>query len=160
MRTGSRVRPPSASRTRLVPIETRSAEPSTQFDYAPVMGDGRNKPVPAGDIARAIVLAVMALAVGITMRSASHKFTELFAGFGADLPGLTRFMMDGVVFAPYLALPIFLPGFILLVQRQSYTGNPRRLVIAAAVGFALYAAAFGVFLYAMYLPVFRIGSIV
>ena len=124
------------------------------------MGDSRNNPVPPGDIARAIILAVLALALGITMRTASHKFDELFAGFGADLPGLTRFMMEGVEFAPYLALPLFLPGFILLVQRQSYTGNPRRLVIAAAVGFALYAIAFGVFLYAMYLPIFKVGSMV
>ncbi len=120
----------------------------------------KGKPVESGDIARAIVLAALALAVGITMRTASRKFTELFEGLGADLPGLTRFMMDGVEFAPYLALPLFLPGFVLLVQRQSYTGNPRRLVVAAGVGFALYAIAFGVFLYAMYLPIFRLGATV
>ncbi|MDJ0907413.1 MAG: hypothetical protein QNI96_15455 [Woeseiaceae bacterium] len=124
------------------------------------MGNGRDLPVPTGDIVRAIVLAVLALAAGITMRTASRKFTELFAEFGAELPGLTRFMMDGVEFAPYLALPLFLPGLVLLVQRQSYTGNPRRLVLAAGVGFALYAIAFGVFLYAMYLPIFRLGATV
>ncbi len=124
------------------------------------MGSGKDLPVPSGDIARAIVLAVLALAVGITMRTASTKFTPLFADLGVELPGLTRFMMDGVEFAPYLALPLFLPGFVLLVQRQSYTGNPRRLVLAAGLGFALYAIVFGVFLYAMYLPIFRLGATV
>lgn len=117
-------------------------------------------PVQSGDIARTLVLAILALAVGITMRTASKKFSALFADFGADLPGLTRVMMDGVEFAPYLALPLFLPGLILLLQRHSFTGNPRRLVLAAGVGFALYAIAFGVFLYAMYLPIFRLGATV
>ena len=128
--------------------------------YAACMGSGKDLPVPTGDIVRAIVMAALALAVGITMRTASGKFTTLFADFGAELPALTRFMMDGVQFAPYLALPLFLPGIVLLLRRHSYTVNPRRLVVAAGVGFALYAIAFGVFLYAMYLPIFRLGATV
>ena len=86
------------------------------------------------------------------------EFEALFQGFGADLPGLTRFILShplavAVVFRLCVATQVVL--LILLVVKRTFAAR-RAFWLLAVVTLSttlLLIAAF-------YLPIFRLGSVV
>ena len=104
--------------------------------------------------------AVLAVLTGVLLYVQATGFAELSAGFGGDLPGLTNLMLHYGENAPFLATPLFVPALVLFFQRKAFPGDPKRGVRVSVVGLCLYFLLLGVFYYAMYLPIFKLGPVV
>lgn len=105
-------------------------------------------------------LVLVSLANYTKIFFAIPPFRELFEGFGADLPGLTRFVLDygrySIAFFPLGLIPL------LAMWRRRLSSSPQagkefRWVIAS---FVISVFALGVTLFGIYLPVYKLGAVV
>ncbi len=90
----------------------------------------------------------------------ARSFEELLAGFGAELPALTRIALDFSRYAMGLTLLGLIPTILLFVRRKSFPGNAGRYFLWIAGSFALSLVILGIWVIAMYLPIFKLGSAV
>ena len=105
-------------------------------------------------------LVLISLANYAKIFSAIPPFRELLEGFGGDLPGLTRFVLD---YGQY-SIALFPLGLIPLVAmwRRRLSKSPRkgkefRWVIAS---FLVSLLVFGVTVAGIYLPIYKMGAVV
>jgi len=135
--------------------------------YRPTIRPAKEQ-VPDGDtIARPAGLMIAAILEGWTALYAAYnapetlrQFAVLFKGFGADLPGATKLILS----APYAWWPLAVVGVALaiwIIARPRITpAEHRRMKLAVRVLGALLAIAFGFGLYAIYVPIFKLGAVV
>ena len=85
-------------------------------------------------------------------------FIELFAGFGADLPVLTRVMLT---MSPYFGVLILIGlGPCIELFKTSDGARAGKKLMWIVAGFGASLTVLGIWVAAMYLPVFQMGSVV
>ena len=94
----------------------------------------------------ALILAGVATAV-------IPQFRELFKGFGADLPVATQLVVDYYLYLWFSPLMVVAVRFAWPVKRV-------RSIAACFFGLALLVLGVPLLVLAMYLPIFRLGSVV
>ena len=102
------------------------------------------------------VFSVIAILVPLAISS----FIDLFSGFGADLPALTKFVIHsrffwGIFSIPALALAIYIT--VLPTHTRRYRRRMGLVLIMILVGIVLLIV---MSIVAMYLPIFRIPKVV
>ena len=102
----------------------------------------------------ASVTTVSALAVFILLSYVIPQFEELFEGFGAELPAMTRFMI--AVHNHYYLLAI--PGIVgnILIYMKKQTAGWVLTIFSGAMGIILIPFT----VIAMYLPIFQMSKLV
>ena len=87
-------------------------------------------------------------------------FEDLFKGFGADLPGLTRFVLDtrhGWWIFAIAAISIL----VWIGTRPATTRIERRRQTLAVIAYAIvFGVAWGLTVVALYIPIFKLGAAV
>ena len=100
-----------------------------------------------------IVITVITCILHVWLLNVSKRFIEVFEGFGAELPMLTKLFLPGSVM--YYLLPA--AAIIALL------GHPLGMR-SAKTAFSLISISSGLFIpafiIAMYLPIFQLGSVV
>ena len=116
---------------------------------------------PTPRITRAIVFALIAAAIYAYLFYAVPAFRDLFKGFGAELPTLTRLLLDY-----YPVVLIFLTGSILLVVALVYSKTTNNYALlqhldhASTWNLGVSVACCFLAMVAMYPPIFRLAAIV
>jgi hypothetical protein len=112
-----------------------------------------NETLDAGAFVMPIVGVALVLAVAATAAVVVPQFQDMFAGFGADLPGSTRLLLAtyrgwalGVV--PVAVIWLFVPG------RRS------RAVAALLTGAAIAAVLLAFVIWACYSPIIGLAALV
>ncbi len=116
------------------------------------MSEAKAESLTAGDI---IGLLLAALTVGglVLFPVVGSEFRSMYGGFGAELPMLTRLVVQPWC-APALALLPACGLAVALVPRLSLRDRRLSIVLAFIVGAATLGACVG----AVYLPVFQLGG--
>jgi VIT1/CCC1 family predicted Fe2+/Mn2+ transporter len=114
---------------------------------------------PRGLMILSIVVAGMtAIAAGIAP-DMLKSYGDLYKGFGADLPWLSNLALNSRWIWWVLAVAAI--GIAFWVGKSS-TGRPsgfRRMKAAVGAFIAVFVVVFIVTLFALYLPIFRLGSV-
>ena len=104
----------------------------------------------------AVGSTVLALAVFLL----SRHMAGLFAGFGADLPAFTAAVLAIGPFAPFLSLVNYVPAGLLIARRRRFHGEPDSWAKLSVAGFLVFGLLLIGTWVAMYLPIFKLGSVV
>jgi type II secretory pathway component PulF len=127
------------------------------------VGDARRSNAgkrPMGLLIAAIIEAWTAGYTAITAPSTLRQFRELFAGFGADLSGSTT----ALVAMPYFWMPFALVAIGLLVwigvKAQPTDIERRRMKLALWIFGIVFGLSIAWAAIAIYLPLFRLRSVV
>lgn len=94
----------------------------------------------------------------LTMFFQAPRFVELFAGFGADLPMLTGIVLTT---SPYFGVLILI-GLVPCIKLFNTSDGARasKSLMWIAAGFGASLILLGIWVTAMYLPIFQMGSVV
>ena len=115
---------------------------------------------PNGTLFSAIALAAAVLAFAGRMPAALQSFKDIFQGFGADLPGITKF----VIGFPQLWWILALASIALLVwiiARPRVTRDElARMKLGLVVIFATALIVITVTAWAVFWPIFQLGKAV
>ena len=118
---------------------------------------------PSASLLTLLACAVMALLSAVIygiMFIATPSFTNLFAGFGADLPALTRLFLAGGPWFLALGILGFAPFVLFALNRRS-DRKTRTLFVSLSVGsFLLSLLVFTLWIVATYLPIWRMGAVI
>jgi len=87
-------------------------------------------------------------------------FQELFRGFGAELPALTRFFLNSYQYYGVLILIGLVPCVSLLWSRNRPIAESNRLFKVVFASFGLSMFMLSVSVAAAYLPIFKLGAVV
>ncbi len=126
-------------------------------------------PDESEDISQPVKLWMLILSVLLTSISASiyvaiffsgAGFRDLFQGFGAELPALTRFFLSSYQIYGVLILIGFIPCVLLLWNRNRPVAESNRLFRFVFASFGLSLFVLNVSVAAAYLPVFQLGAVV
>ncbi len=120
----------------------------------------KSGPVEAWILVVSCFLVLGSGLVYVTIGVGARSFAELLAGFGAELPVLTRIGIDYSRYATALTLIGLLPTIVLFVRRKSFPGNASRYFLWVAGSFVLSLVILGIWVIAMYLPIFKLGATV
>ena len=108
----------------------------------------------------AVVLTLAAVGLNLYVARAVPRFTEMFQGFGADLPALTAVLLKA---QPVFLLLALVAAILLVVLVRSFGKDvirERRAFRWAVSSHVVSFVAAGLFVFGMYLPIFRLGSVV
>ena len=114
---------------------------------------------PTARNTRAIIFALISAAIYVYLLYAVPAFRDLFQGFGADLPTVTRLLLDY-----YPVVLILLIGTIFLVVALVYSKTTNNYALlqhldhASSWNLALSVACSVLAMIAVYLPIFRLGA--
>ena len=115
---------------------------------------------PTGTLVSAIALAAATLGLAGRMPSAMESFHEMFSAFGADLPGVTKFVLA----FPYIWWLLALAAVALLIWiiRKSHVTREElgRMKRGLVLLFAATLAAYALVAVAIYWPIFKLGQAV
>ena len=105
-------------------------------------------------------LVVGSLIIYVLLAAFTPGFAELFAGFGADLPRLTQLALEKTHYA--LVPPLVGAGALMRLWLNRKNGSRMAISTMAVTGiaFGFSVAMVIAWFIAMYLPVFRMGSVV
>jgi hypothetical protein len=108
----------------------------------------------------AIIEAFVGIVAGWRAPRTIGDFEELFKRFGADLPGLTRFVIatrHGWWLFAIAAISIL----VWIAMRPASTGAEQRRQMLAVVACAVaFGVAYGLAVVALYMPIFKLGAAV
>ena len=106
-----------------------------------------------------VIIGIVTLLAYVLLGYVAPIFGESFAGFGADLPMLTTFVLDSAFFDPSLALLGILPGILVFGGYRSRIINADTLHRWNMVN--LFCCAFVVIttMTGLYLPIFQLGTV-
>jgi len=117
-------------------------------------------PRPFGLLLTSGLLAAFSVYAALRTPTLMADFRGLFEGFGAEIPPFTKFVLN----APNLWWVIATPAAIVFawIARRSFVTpaereKMRRAVIACVV---FSAAVYGIAVYALYMPIFKMGAVV
>ena len=108
----------------------------------------------------AIALTVISGLIYAAIYPLVPNFRELLANFGADLPAITKFILNSYMYYGLFFLVGLIPCIALCLNRNFLTGNEKKLFVIIAINFVLAFVVFGFVLVGMYLPIFQMGSVV
>ena len=138
------------------PNPYREAKPRTVGDVRRANAGKR----PMGLLIAAIIEAWTAGYTAITAPSTLEQFRKLFAGFGADLPGSTHALLA----MPWFWMPFALVAIALLIwigtRPQPTDAEKRRMKLALWTFGVVFGLSIAWAAIAIYLPIFRLGSVV
>ncbi len=125
---------------------------------AQVLDDTMQRPL--GLLVTAVIIGSVSAYSAIRTSAAIRSFEEIFESFGAELPDITRLVLA----MPYLwylfaAAGIPLAAWILARPRIS-RAEYLRMKLAARLYLVVFALAFSFTAYALYVPIFRLGTVV
>lgn len=101
------------------------------------------------------LLAAIAIAAGVNL--VVPQFEDVFRNFGTELPLLTRLFVEARY--AFFGLPLIVLAVWALTPRRTPPGNERGIV-ALVVGIGMGMILLPLCLIAMYLPIFRLASMV
>jgi type II secretory pathway component PulF len=117
-------------------------------------------PIKTWKLLLSTFLAAWAIAIYVYIIFAIPSFEKLFSGFGADLPTLTstviKFSKYAIVFALVVVFPLASMWWNRASGSLSENQNLRRVII----GFLIALIIGTVTVFALYLPVFKMGAVV
>jgi type II secretory pathway component PulF len=106
-----------------------------------------------------LIVTISLAAIAAAMSRITPQFVQLFAGFGAALPWLTRFVIAST---QYLALLPAIPGIIAIYVwvRSVRSRQSERALTMILVGFAVVAVVIiPISVAAFYLPIFKLSKV-
>lgn len=131
--------------------------------FSPDQPDGSEstrEPVKTWMLTLSIALTITSAAIYLWIFLIGARFQDLFNGFGAELPALTRFFLSSYQYYGVLIL-IGLPACLLLLwNRNRVVAESNRLFKIVFASFGLSMLVLGVSVTAAYLPVFQLGTVV
>ena len=116
------------------------------------------QPVRSWKLFLSIALTVVSAAIYVAISVGGLEFRDLFRGFGADLPVLTRFVLATYKYYGVLIFIGLFPCVSLLWNRNRLVADSNRLFMWVIVSFGLSFSLMSVFVTAMYLPIFQFGA--
>jgi hypothetical protein len=115
---------------------------------------------PAGFLIAAILEAWTAGYTAWTAPSTLREFKKLFEGFGAGLPGPTQALLA----APHFWAPFSILGLALLiwiaVRAHPDAAERRKMKLALWIFGVLFGLSIAWAAFALYVPIFKLGSVV
>ena len=120
--------------------------------------ENTRQPVRSWKLVLSVVLTVVSAAIYVMIFVGGLEFRGLFSGFGADLPLLTRFVLATYKYYGVLIFVGLVPSVSLLWNRNRLVADSNRLFIWVIVSFGLSSSLMGMFVTAMYLPIFKFGA--
>jgi type II secretory pathway component PulF len=106
------------------------------------------------------ILVVWSIAIYAYIVMAVPSFRELFAGFGADLPSLTAFVIKYSWLCVVLAPLSIIPLVALWRKRSSENIDKGRDFKRVIIAFMISVVIGNVSVYGLYLPIFKMGAAV
>lgn len=115
---------------------------------------------PWGLLVTAMIIGIMSVSAGIGMPVAIASFEELYKGFGADLDGMTSIVL-AVRWVWYLFAVTGVPIAVWIIYHSRVTrAELANMKVAAGTFLIVFLLVFTVTVPALYLPIFRLGSVV
>lgn len=118
------------------------------------------QPVKLWMLILSIVLTLLSAAIYVAIFTSGAGFRDLFRGFGAELPVLTRVFLVSYQYYGLLILVGLIPCGLLLWNRSRSVADSNRLFQLVYASFGLSLFLLGVAVTAAYLPVFQLGAVV
>lgn len=119
-----------------------------------------NEPVELRSLILPIILTAISALIYMAVFYYGGQMRELFQGFGADLPPLTRFFLASYKYYGFLLLIGLVPYIYDLPRGNRPAANSRWQQGVAWASFWLSTALFALSIVAAYLPIFQMGAIV
>jgi len=119
-----------------------------------------NEPVEPRSLILPIMLTALSALIYMAVFYYGEQMRELFQGFGADLPPLTRFFLASYKYYGFLLLIGVVPYIFDLRQRNRPAVDSRWQQGVAWASFWLSTALFALSIVAAYLPIFQLGAII
>jgi len=115
---------------------------------------------PMGLLVTAVIIGFVSGYAAIRTSAAIKSFEEMFKGFGAEVPDITRLVL-AMPYVWYLFAAIGIPLATWILARPSVgRAELANMKLAARIFIIVFALAFGVTAYALYLPIFKLGAVV
>ncbi|WP_028454034.1 hypothetical protein [Chitinilyticum litopenaei] len=125
-----------------------------RLDAAGGEASGRSRALLVGNW----LLFAAALLAAIVVQLVVPAFRELFAGFGSDLPLLTRLFIDATPLCFLLPLLLLIPALVLTLKREHAPAFRSRMRWISTAGLLLVLGVPVLGAVAMYLPVFAMAT--
>jgi cytochrome b561 len=125
---------------------------------SPIGAENTRQPIDTWKLVLSIVLTIVSAAIYVAIFVGGAEFRGLFHGFGTDLPVLTRFVLATHKYYGVLILVGLIPCVALLRNRNRFIVDSNRLFMWVVASFGLSFFLMGVFVIAMYLPIFQLGA--
>jgi hypothetical protein len=119
-----------------------------------------HRPVKLWILVLSVVLTTISVAIYAAIYFSGAGFQELFQGFGAELPTLTRFFLNSYQYYGVLILIGLVPCVSLLWSRNRPIAESNRLFKFVIANFGLSMFILSVSVAAVYLPVYQLGTVV
>lgn len=113
---------------------------------------------PLGTLITATIVLVTSCLVSFRMPAAIRTFQQMFVEFGADISGLTRWVLvapDFWLIFGVLAVPLFI---WVVARPRMARAEYVRMKLALGALIALMVLAYGVAAWAIYTPIFKLGQ--
>ena len=107
-----------------------------------------------------VALTAVSAVIYVVIFVGTLEFRDLFLGFGAKLPVLTQFVLASYNYFGLFLLVGLIPSVRLVWNRNRSVVEKNRLFTMIIVSFALSISLMGVFVVAMYMPIFQLGTVV
>lgn len=117
------------------------------------------QPVKTWVLVVSSLLVALSIVTYVWMIVSAPAFKELFAGFGTELPTLTKLVLAGYQFTPVILLLVLVPYWKLLRNRHHLV-DAKRYFRRVIVGFVVAYFIASIFVVGIYMPVFEMGSVV
>lgn len=124
---------------------------------APDNTENSRKPVKLWMLSLSVVLTILSAVIYALIFLNGERFQDLFNGFGAELPALTRFFLSSYQYFGVLILVGLPPCLLLLWNRNRVVAESNRLFKFVLAGFGLSLFVLSVSVTAAYMPVFELG---
>ncbi len=122
--------------------------------------ESTRQPVKLWMLVLSIALTIISAAIYLWLFFIWVRFQDLFDGFGAELPALTRFFLSSYQYFGVLILIGLPPCLLLLWNRNRVVAESNRLFKFVVASFGLSLFVLSVSVTAAYLPVFQLGTAV
>ena len=117
-------------------------------------------PIKTWKLLLSTFLAAWAIAIYVYIIFAIPSFEKLFSGFGADLPTLTSTVIKSSKYAIVFALVVVFPLASMWWNRASGSLSENQNLRRVIIGFLIALIIGTVTVFALYLPVFKMGAVV
>ena len=117
-------------------------------------------PIKTWKLLLSTFLAAWAIAIYVYIIFAIPSFEKLFSGFGADLPTLTSTVIKYSKYAIVFALVVVFPLASMWWNRTSGSLSENQNLRRVIIGFLIALIIGTVTVFAMYLPIFKMGAVV
>lgn len=121
----------------------------------------------AADAPRNIVLMIaswtlvlLLAAFSLVAAFVTNQFLEVFTSFGAELPGITLFFIAARYWWWLSAVFALIPALAVSLRRRHPVGYQFRIAVTLIAMFITALCIFFTGVFAMYLPIFKLGQVV